>query len=295
MLYRKLRFLSVFALASLVAVSSDAQTKRKTTKKTTRSSASKSRASKSRAKKPARRAVPAVPVVHYTMPRTAAALASDLGSQAGRIRSGQFGIMVVSLTRGDTLFSQNAGVPFMPASTMKMLTTAVALDRLGPTYQFSTDVLYDGTLDADGTIHGNVYLRGDGDPSLSGRYMKGGPGAPITFLAEQLAARGIKHVTGEVIGDASGFDDQRVPEGWLTRYLQSGYAARVSALSLNENLVWVTIDKSGARLEPATSAIPLMSNVRTVAGNGARRSGRRTSDGTIAVSGTIGSRSIPRR
>jgi D-alanyl-D-alanine carboxypeptidase/D-alanyl-D-alanine-endopeptidase (penicillin-binding protein 4) len=296
-LYRKLRFLSVLALASLVAISSDAQTQRKTTKKTTKSSASKSRASKSRAKKPARRkaAVPAVPVVHFTSPRSAAALASDLASQAGRIRRGQFGIMVVSLTRGDTLFSQAAGVPLMPASTMKMLTTAVALDRLGPTYQFSTDVLYDGTLDADGTIHGNVYLRGDGDPSLSGRYMKGGPGAPITFLAEQLAARGIRHVTGEVIGDASGFDDQLIPEGWLTRYLQSGYAARVSALSLNENLVWVTIDKSGARLEPATSAIPLMSNVRTVAGTGARISVRRSSDGTIAVSGTIGSRSIPRR
>ena len=291
MLYRKLRFLIVFALASLVAVSSDAQTRRRSTKKTTRSSASKARASKSRAaKKPARHAaVPAVPVVHYTSPRTAASLASDLASQAGRIRSGQFGIMVVSLTRGDTLYSQNAGVPLMPASTMKMLTTAVALDRLGPTYQFSTDVLYDGTLDADGTIHGNVYLRGDGDPSLSGRYMKGGPGAPITFLAEQLAARGIKHVTGEVIGDATGFDDQPIPEGWLTRYLQSGYAARVSALSLNENLVWVTIDRNGARLEPATSAIPLMSNVRTVAGNGARISVRRSSEGTIAVSGTIGS------
>ena len=105
----------------------------------------------------------------------------------------------------------------------------------------------------------------------------------------------IKHVTGEVVGDATGFDDQRIPEGWLTRYLQSGYAARVSALSLNENLVWVTIDANGARLEPATSAIPLMSNVRTVAGNGARISVRRSSDGTIAVSGTIGSRSIPRR
>jgi D-alanyl-D-alanine carboxypeptidase/D-alanyl-D-alanine-endopeptidase (penicillin-binding protein 4) len=184
----------------------------------------------------------------------------------------------------------------MPASTMKMLTTAVALDRLGPKYQFSTDVLYDGTLDSDGTIHGNVYLRGDGDPSLSGRYLQGGPAAPMNFLAQQLAARGIKHVTGEVVGDASGFDNQLIPEGWLTRYLQSGYAARVSALSLNENLIWVTITADGVRLEPATSAIPLMSNVRTVkGGNGAKLSVRRSTDGTISVSGTIGSRSPPRR
>jgi D-alanyl-D-alanine carboxypeptidase/D-alanyl-D-alanine-endopeptidase (penicillin-binding protein 4) len=178
---------------------------------------------------------------------------------------------------------------------MKMLTTAVALDRLGPKYQFSTDVLYDGTLAPDGTLHGNVYLKGDGDPSLSGRYLRGGPEAPIKFLVEQLTARGIKHVTGEVVGDASAFDDQRVPEGWLTRYLQSGYAARVSALSLNENLVWVTIAPDGVRLEPATSAIPLMSNVRTVAGSGAKLTIRRSTDGTISVSGTIGSRSLPRR
>jgi D-alanyl-D-alanine carboxypeptidase/D-alanyl-D-alanine-endopeptidase (penicillin-binding protein 4) len=214
---------------------------------------------------------------------------------ANRIRSGQFGLMAVSLTRGDTLFSHNAGTPLMPASTMKMLTTAVALDRLGPKYQFSTDVLYDGTLDQDGTIRGNVYLRGDGDPSLSGRYLKGGPNAPIKFLADQLVARGIKHVTGEIIGDASAFDDQKVPEGWLTRYLQSGYAARVSALSLNENLVWVTVDGNGARLEPATSAIPLTNNVKVVPGTGARLSVRRFGDGSIVVSGTMGSRAMPRR
>lgn len=292
MLHRKLRMFAVVALAAMAAVSVEGQTaKKKATRKTTKSSV------RRRAKKKTvrRRAAPAVPVIRYTTPRTVESLAADLGSMAGQIRSGQFGIMAVSLTRGDTLFSRNAGTPLLPASTMKMLTTAVALERLGPKWQFSTDVLYDGTLD-DGTIHGNVYLKGDGDPSLSGRYLQGGPAAPINFLADQLVARGIKHVTGEVIGDASGFDDQRIPEGWLTRYLQSGYAARVSALSLNENLVWVTISPGGgAKLEPATSAIPLMSNVRTVAGGGARLSVRRSTEGTIAVSGTIGSRSPPRR
>lgn len=291
MLYRKLRFATVFVLASLMAISTDGQTRRKTTRKPARSAASRARAKK----KSRKSAGPPVPVIHYTTPRTVESLAADLGTMSNKIRSGEFGIMVVSLTRGDTLYSRNAGTPLMPASTMKMLTTAVALDRLGPEYQFSTDVLYDGTLDSDGTIHGNVYLKGDGDPSLSGRYLQGGPGAPMNFLAEQLAARGIRHVTGEVVGDATAFDDQRVPEGWLTRYLQSGYAARVSGLSLNENLVWVTIAPDGVRLEPATSAIPLMSNVRTVAGGGAKLSIRRSTDGTISVSGTIGSRSPPRR
>lgn len=290
MLYRKFRIIAAMLLASMIAVSSDGQTRSKKKKKTT-SSSTRSRAKK----KTARPGPPAPPPPHYTSPRTVQSLAADMGALASRVRSGQFGIMAVSLTRGDTLFAYNAGTPLMPASTMKMLTTAVALDRLGPKYQFSTDVLYDGTLDQDGTLRGNVYLRGDGDPSLSGRYLKGGPNAPIKFLADQLAARGIKHVTGDVVGDASAFDDQKVPEGWLTRYLQSGYAARVSALSLNENLVWVTVDGSGARLEPATSAIPLTNNVRVVAGTGARLSVRRFGDGSVVVSGTIGSRAGPRR
>jgi D-alanyl-D-alanine carboxypeptidase/D-alanyl-D-alanine-endopeptidase (penicillin-binding protein 4) len=214
----------------------------------------------------------------------------------GRVRSGQFGVMAVSLTRRDTLFQHNAGMPLMPASTMKMLTSAAAFERFGPRYQFSTDVLYEGTLGADGTLTGNVYLRGDGDPSLSGRYMPGGPEAPMNFLADQLVSRGVKRITGQVIGDATAFDDQRIPEGWLTRYLQAGYAARVSGLSLNENLVWVTITPgSGARLEPATSAIPIVNNVKTVPGSGASLSVRRQTNGTVVVSGRIGSRSLPRR
>ena len=105
----------------------------------------------------------------------------------------------------------------------------------------------------------------------------------------------MKRITGEVIGEPSAFDDATIPEGWLTRYLQSGYAARVSGLSLNENLVWVTITPGGVKLEPATSAIQLTSNVRTVPGGGASLSVRRQTNGAINVSGRIGSRSPPRR
>ena len=294
MLYRKLRaFAALILIAVAVApLESPSQTSKK---KQTTSAAKKRAAAKKKAVRKRTSKAPPAPVVLATSPRTVAALAADMGSMAGRIRSGQFGIMAVSLTRGDTLFAHNAGVPLMPASTMKMLTSAAAFERLGPSYQFSTDVLYDGTLGTDGTLTGNVYLRGDGDPSLSGRYLTGGPDAPMIILAEQLVARGVKRVTGDVIGDASAFDDATIPEGWLTRYLQSGYAARVSGLSLNENLVWVTITPGGVKLEPATSAIQLTSNVRTVPGGGASLSVRRQTNGAISVSGRIGSRSPPRR
>jgi D-alanyl-D-alanine carboxypeptidase/D-alanyl-D-alanine-endopeptidase (penicillin-binding protein 4) len=291
--HSKLRASVLILLAALIVAPVPSATQ-SSKKKQSSAAARRKAAKKKTVRRPVRRAPPA-PVINATSPRGKAALAADMGSFAGRVRSGNFGIMAVSVTRGDTLFMHNAGVPLLPASTLKVLTSAVAFERLGPRYQFSTDVLYDGTLAADGTLNGNVYLRGDGDPSLSGRYMSGGPGAPIDALADQLVAKGVKRITGDVVGDATAFDDRTIPEGWLTRYLQSGYAARVSGLSLNENLIWVTVDPRGARLEPATSAIRLVNNVRTVAGRGASLSVRRATDGTITVSGRIGRSATPRR
>jgi D-alanyl-D-alanine carboxypeptidase/D-alanyl-D-alanine-endopeptidase (penicillin-binding protein 4) len=124
----------------------------------------------------------------------------------------------------------------------------------------------------------------------------------MDLLAQFVAGAGVKHVTGDVVGDASAFDQQRIPEGWLTRYLGAGYAARVSALSLNENLVWVAAYPASGRgaarvvLEPATTAYPVSGTVRTVPGSsGGRVVARMTTDGRVTVSGWIGSRSIPRK
>ena len=294
---RRTAILAVLAIALAAPSDSSAQTK---TKKKTTTSARRTRSS-SRTKRARRPARPRIVLPTYTSPRGAASLASALSSLTGRVQRGQWGAMVVSLTRGDTLFAQNVGAPLMPASTMKLLTSSLAFERLGPNYQLSTDVLRDGTLGADGVLHGNLYLRGDGDPALSGKFLPGGPEEPMRRLAEMVAAQGIKRVTGSVIGDASGFDGQKIPQGWLTRYLQASYAARVSALSLNENLVAVAVTPSSpgqpasVTLEPSSSGIPLVSSVRTVSGSRARLSFRKQSDGTIYAAGTIGSRTGTRK
>jgi serine-type D-Ala-D-Ala carboxypeptidase/endopeptidase (penicillin-binding protein 4) len=245
----------------------------------------------------------AAPAFRHTAPRSADALARDLAYLLlDRTRSGQWGAAVVSLTRGDTLFMHEADRPLLPASTMKLMTTAVALERLGPQYQFSTDVLREGSIAPDGTLHGNLILRGDGDPALSNRFLRGDPDAPMALLARFVAGQGIKRVTGDIVGDASGFEPQQIPDGWLARYLQSAYAARVSALSLNENVVWVAAYPGSGRgparvvLEPSTSTIPLVSTVRTVPGStGGSVSVYQTKEGQVFARGWIGSRSIPRK
>ncbi len=257
--------------------------------------ASQKKATPVKKKKPVRRA-PAKPVAPaWTSPNGTPALVADFNDQlARRVRSGKFGVMVVSLTRGDTVFSRYGDEMMQPASTMKLFSTAVALDRFGPEHSFSTDVLRDGPIGADGTVQGNLYLRADGDPSLSSRFFKDA-NLPMATLAQSVAAAGVKKFTGDLIYDASAFDDRKIPEGWKTSYLGASYAARVSALSLNENLVWVVVNPAGkvaqVTLDPITTTIPMRSSVRVVNGRGGRISARRNSDGGIDVSGTIGSMS----
>ena len=257
--------------------------RRTTTRSRTRSSARRTR-----------RAAPAAPEPRWTTPRGATALSADLGTMLGsRTRGGQWGAIVVSLTTGDTLYSLNADVALQPASNMKLFTAAVALDQFGPTHQFSTDVLRTGSVGGDGTLRGDLVLRGDGDPGLSSRFIQGGPAAPMNLLAQYVVAAGIRRVEGDLVADASAFDAQRIPDGWQSRYLQAGYAARVSALSLNENLAWVVVSPGATgssalvRLEPATD-IPVYNRTVTRRGGGDRIVVLPRPDGSYEVRGWIG-------
>jgi D-alanyl-D-alanine carboxypeptidase/D-alanyl-D-alanine-endopeptidase (penicillin-binding protein 4) len=278
-------------LASVVQAKSTRQKKRPPVKKKTpaKRSTRSTRASRARA--------PIVPVLRFTTPRGGAALTSDLATLLGsRTKNGEWGAMVVSITRGDTLFAYGADSKMVPASTMKLFTSAIALEKLGPEHTFSTDVLRDGPLEANGVVQGNLVLRGDGDPSMSPRFVRGGPDASMTMLARFVAGTGIKRITGDLVADASALETRGIPEGWLSRYAGAGYAAPFSALSLNENIVIVGVSPGGTGgtakvfLEPATRGLTITNTVRTVAGSASRISAHRVGDDRVVVSGTIGAR-----
>lgn len=268
----------------------------------TGSASSRTRSTRTKRAAPRRTRTPVVPALRFTTPRGADALTSDLAALLGsRTQNGDWGAMVVSISRGDTLFARGADTRLVPASTMKLFTTAVALDRLGPEYAFSTDVLRDGPVDNIGTLKGNLVIRGDGDPALSPRFVRGAPDAAMTLLAQFTSGAGIRHVTGDLIADATAFESRRIPEGWLSRYAGAAYAAPFSALSLNENVVIVGItpgDVGGdarVALEPATRGLTITNTARTVAGASTRLSIRRAGDDRVLVSGTIGARAGTRR
>jgi len=242
------------------------------------------------------------PVLRPRSPVDVIGLQSDLRSLITiSTNAGQWGAMVVSLTRGDTLFAHGQDESLMPASTMKLFTAAIALERFGPAYQFRTQILRDGALLPDGTIDGDLYIKGAGDPSIAPRYARWNEGVrPMDALVEMVAASGVKHVRGDIVGDGSAFDDQRVPEGWRTRYLQAGYAARVSALSFNENLAHIVVEPTPAganvSFEHHVRGMNLNSTVKVRPGSrGATvRVWQDTLAGWFRVSGWIGSLSRTR-
>jgi serine-type D-Ala-D-Ala carboxypeptidase/endopeptidase (penicillin-binding protein 4) len=115
------------------------------------------------------------------------------------------GAIALDLASGEVVFSQNDTRPLAPASNEKLPLTYAALVRLGPSYRIDTDVLGDGGL--EGTAwNGSLVLKGNGDPTLST--------ADLRALAAQLKARGIRSVTGSIIGDESAYDAKRTVAGW---------------------------------------------------------------------------------
>ncbi len=154
------------------------------------------------------------------------------------IRSTDWGIEVADADN-KVLLAVNPDKPFRPASVLKVLTTATALDKLGPDFRFRTEVQTNGTLQPDGTLQGDVILVGRGDPNLvdpSGELQEK---SAFLELAEKVQALGIRRITGDVIGDDSYFDVNPSGEGWTARDLKSIYGAPISALSINNNVFWI--------------------------------------------------------
>ena len=162
---------------------------------------------------------------------------------------GFWGIEVVSLKDGRTLYALNANKLFTPASTTKLFTTAAALALIGSDYRFKTTVETAGAVDKYGRLVGDLVLVGRGDPNLSGRVLPYGGRTQRTQpsirvleqLADQLVQKGVKFVDGDIVADDSYYAFERYGEGWTQDDLVWESGAPVSALSINDNVLFVNI------------------------------------------------------
>ncbi len=157
------------------------------------------------------------------------------------LRRGQVGVKIVSLNTGKIVFEQNADKYFMPASNMKNFTVAAAIERLSPDFRFVTSVYAPSAADAGGVINGDVRVYGRGDVSFSTLFTGGDPAAVVDDLANKIVQAGIKRIEGSLIGDDSYFVGNPVPGTWEYEDLQWYYGAEISALSLNDNTIGLSV------------------------------------------------------
>ncbi|MDT8370291.1 MAG: D-alanyl-D-alanine carboxypeptidase/D-alanyl-D-alanine-endopeptidase, partial [Longimicrobiales bacterium] len=216
----------------------------------------------------------AAPLESGRDPRRLRAAIDDALDQGSYARA-DWGVLVVSLDRGDTLVSRNAHAALVPASNLKVLTSTAALHYLGADYRFTTWVLADGPI-VDGVVHGDLLLYGTGDPGIADRFFET-RATVFEHLAEELRAAGIRAVGGRVIGDGSRFaGDLRSPV-WDLRDLNEWFAAPSGALSYNENVVSVRVSPGvpggppEVRSLPDHTGLPVLNTARTVEGRPRRR------------------------
>ncbi len=177
---------------------------------------------------------PAPSVRPTPAPLTRAALqfAADSITRDAKFRTAHWGMLILDPTTGDTVLSRNAGKFFMPASNQKILTGATALAQLGPDFTFRTTFGYRGTL-RDGVLDGDLVVIGRGDPSFSDA-MRGDYRRAFREMADSIAARGIRAITGDVVASGDAFPDSTYGFGWQIDDLTESYGAVVDELFVNE-------------------------------------------------------------
>ncbi len=214
----------------------------------------------------------------------------------GPVRRSEMGVVVTRLGDPVPLVSLNPERPFVLASTTKLLTTAAALDRLGPDYKFRTRVYRDAEIGEDGVLPGHLVVTGGGDPGLSGRWYEDDPLAVFRPWAASLANRGIRFVRDGLLLDVSFFDDVKSHPDWPSEQEQRWYQAPVSALSYNDNVVLV---RASGGLRPGSPALlgfdplgpPLLNLISKVV-TAARRTWvgvhREAGSHTVVAAGAVG-------
>jgi serine-type D-Ala-D-Ala carboxypeptidase/endopeptidase (penicillin-binding protein 4) len=160
----------------------------------------------------------------------------DKAIDGNELAAARWGICVISMSNGSVVYQRNSDRLFTPASNMKIYTTGVALDLLGPDYRWRTSVYANAQPDASGRVQGDLILYGRGAPDLVARSKDENHGS-LAKLADDLYAHGVRHVSGNLIGDESYFRGNLLGDGWQWTDLQWYFGAEASALSVDGNEV----------------------------------------------------------
>ncbi len=168
------------------------------------------------------------------------ALVSSVSGQTGlkqflaspNLKNANISISIKDLNTGKVLTEYRPDNLTTPASTTKLLTTATALELLGPDFCFETKLQYDGNITA-GVLNGNLYITGGGDPTLGSSFL--GDSLFLTTWVDMIKKAGIQKINGAVIADASIFDGQGISPQWMWEDLGNYYAAGAYGIAIYDN------------------------------------------------------------
>jgi D-alanyl-D-alanine carboxypeptidase/D-alanyl-D-alanine-endopeptidase (penicillin-binding protein 4) len=217
---------------------------------------------------------------------------------APETRNARWGVLIVDPDRGDTLYSRDAGKLFVPASNQKILTSALALESLGPDYRWSTPILASGPV-REGVLEGDLLIEGRGDPSVTDS-IAGDAMLPLLAAADSLAARGIRSIRGRVLPFRDAFPDATIGFGWAYDDLDEVYGASIDELFFNDGFAELYVkagavpgDSVSVRVRPAKTFPKVrVSAVTTLRGTGRDSvpqlmAAKDTARGDFVLSGTI--------
>jgi serine-type D-Ala-D-Ala carboxypeptidase/endopeptidase (penicillin-binding protein 4) len=180
-----------------------------------------------------------------------------------------WGVAIQSLETGEYFYRRNENKLFIPASDLKLFTTASALVLLGPEYRFSTRILMNGKMDGS-VLSGDLIVQGRGDPTISGRFYNDDKFKVYKDWADSLSENGIDEITGNLIGDDNAFDNLGMGKGWAWDDESYWYSAPSGAISFNDNVtdIIVKVDQKKnipvIKLIPSTRYVVFINNVSVV-------------------------------
>ena len=169
--------------------------------------------------------------------------------QAPYVRGASFSLVVKDVQEGRTVYSYDTDRLQSPASVLKTVATATALEILGEDYRYPTTLEYDGILE-NGTLEGNLYIKGSGDPSLGSSHFAPGQNKFLSTWIAALQKAGIKHITGSVISDESIFDTEGVSIKWLREDMGNYYAPGSYGISIFDNMYKLSLQTGAAGTRP---------------------------------------------
>ncbi len=200
-----------------------------------------------------------------------------MGQSSGRVEQymrsepslayAQIAFSLVDMKTGKEVDAYNSNTAMVPASILKLLTTASALKVLGPDFAIETIVGYSGDITLEGVLKGDLIIKGNGDPTLGSKYSKNVPTDFFNKILQSLNSEGVKAIEGNIIVDDSRLGFQPIPPTWTWEDMGNYYAAGVYGVNYQDNMYELTLNTSKKGSKPSVLGLsPKVEGIEIVNG-----------------------------